>query len=66
MSHREDKAKGKWDETKGKAKQAWGDVTEDEEAQVSGEVDEAKGKGRQKWGKAKEWVEEKTEDEKNK
>jgi uncharacterized protein YjbJ (UPF0337 family) len=62
MSDNEDKAKGKWDETKGKAKQAWGDVTDDEEAQVSGEADEYKGKGRQKVGDAKDWIDEKTGD----
>jgi uncharacterized protein YjbJ (UPF0337 family) len=63
MGAREDKGKGKWEEAKGKAKQAWGDITEDDEAQVSGEAEETKGKGRQKWGEAKEWVEEKTGDE---
>lgn len=62
MSGQDDKTKGKWEEAKGKAKQAWGDVTDDEGAQVEGEAEEHKGKGRQKWGEAKDWVDEKTDD----
>lgn len=60
MSHEEDKARGTAEEYKGKGKQAWGALTDDNETEASGKADEAKGKARQKLGEAKEWVEEKT------
>jgi uncharacterized protein YjbJ (UPF0337 family) len=49
----DDKAKGKWEETKGKAKQAWGSVTDDKSTEAEGKYDEAKGKGRQTVGDVK-------------
>jgi uncharacterized protein YjbJ (UPF0337 family) len=64
MSGQDDKGKGKWEEAKGKAKQAWGDMTDDEKKQVEGEAEEHKGKGRQTWGEAKDWVDDKTDDDK--
>lgn len=63
MGAQDDKNKGRFEEAKGKAKQAWGDLTDDEKAKTSGEADETKGKGRQKYSEAKEWVEEKTGDD---
>ena len=60
MSHEEDKAKGKTEEYKGKGKQAYGALADDEKAKASGEADEAKGKGRQAASDAKEWLKEKT------
>jgi uncharacterized protein YjbJ (UPF0337 family) len=63
MSGDEDKAQGKWDETKGKAKQAWGSATDDKSTEASGKADEAKGKGRQAWGDAKDWVDDKTDND---
>ena len=60
MSHEEDKTKGKAEEYKGKGKQAYGSLADDEKTKASGEADEGKGKARQKVGDAKEWVKEKT------
>ena len=45
MSGRDDKVKGTVDEVKGKAKQAWGDLTDNDEVRSEGQRDEAKGKG---------------------
>ncbi len=42
------KAEGLMDEAKGKAKQAWGDVTDNATTHAEGQVDEAKGKANQK------------------
>jgi uncharacterized protein YjbJ (UPF0337 family) len=47
MSGREAKVKGTMDEAKGKAKHAWGDVTDDERIHSEVQIDEAKGKTRQ-------------------
>jgi uncharacterized protein YjbJ (UPF0337 family) len=62
MGAKKDKAKGKLEETKGKGKQAWGDITDDPDKVDEGSFDKAKGKGRQKLGDAKEWIDEKTDD----
>ena len=48
-----DRAEGTVEEMKGKAKQAWGDMTDDERAQAEGKVEEAKGKAQQAWGDLK-------------
>ncbi|TVR70326.1 MAG: CsbD family protein [Sphaerobacteraceae bacterium] len=64
MGAKEDKVKGKWEETKGKGKQAWGDITDDPDKVDEGSFDKTKGKGRQKLGEAKEWIDEKTDDDK--
>jgi uncharacterized protein YjbJ (UPF0337 family) len=40
----DDKLKGKWDETKGRAKNAWGEITDDPEKKAEGNMDKAKGK----------------------
>ena len=53
MSGRDDKVKGTFEEAKGKAKQAWGDLTDNEEVRLEGQLDEAKGKGRQSIGHLK-------------
>jgi len=53
MSGRDDKVKGTVEEAKGKAKQAWGDLTDNEETRAEGQTDEAKGKGRQSLGNLK-------------
>ncbi|MGH9176571.1 MAG: CsbD family protein, partial [Vicinamibacterales bacterium] len=45
MSGREDKARGTWDETKGKVKEGWGDLTNDRDVEAEGGADQAKGKG---------------------
>jgi uncharacterized protein YjbJ (UPF0337 family) len=61
MGAKKDQAKGKWEEAKGKGKQAWGDITDDPDKVDEGTLEETKGKGRQAYGKAKEWVEDKTD-----
>jgi uncharacterized protein YjbJ (UPF0337 family) len=48
-----DKAEGKMDELKGKAKEKWGDATDDESLQAEGKKDELKGKGKETWGDVK-------------
>jgi uncharacterized protein YjbJ (UPF0337 family) len=40
----EDKAQGTWDETKGRAKKAWGELTDDPDKKAEGTLDKAKGK----------------------
>lgn len=49
MSGRDDKVKGTVEE----AKQAWGDLTDNEEVRSKGQVDEVKGKGQQTVGHLK-------------
>jgi uncharacterized protein YjbJ (UPF0337 family) len=61
MGAKKDKTKGKWEETKGKSKQAWGDLTDNPDLAEEGEIEETKGKGRQNVGKAKEWVKDKVD-----
>lgn len=48
------KAEGMLDEAKGKAKQAWGDLTDDTSTHVEGQIDEAKGEAKQKVADARE------------
>jgi uncharacterized protein YjbJ (UPF0337 family) len=48
-----DRAEGIFDQGKGKAKQAWGDLTDDQQTQGEGKVDELKGKGEQAVGDLK-------------
>ena len=50
---------GKFDEIKGKAKQAVGDVTDDASLRREGKADESAGKVKQKVEDAKDWVEDK-------
>jgi len=44
----EQRTEGVFDEAKGKVKQAWGDLTDDNSTHVEGRVDEVKGKAKQK------------------
>ena len=39
----EDRTKGQWEATKGKVKQAWGDLTDDAQLRREGQADEARG-----------------------
>lgn len=48
--------KGKWNEIKGKAKQAYADLTEDDLTYEDGKSDELYGKLQQKTGKTREEV----------
>lgn len=45
--------KGKWNEIKGKAKQAYGDLTDDDLTYAEGQEDEMLGKVQQKTGKTR-------------
>jgi uncharacterized protein YjbJ (UPF0337 family) len=49
-----DRVEGTVEKMKGRGKQAWGDLTGDEETRAEGQVDEAKGKAKQAWADAKE------------
>ncbi|WP_207534659.1 CsbD family protein [Desertivirga arenae] len=48
--------KGKWNELKGKAKQAYGDLTDDDLAYEDGKEDELYGRLQNKTGKTREQV----------
>lgn len=48
--------KGKWNEIKGKVKQAYGDLTEDDLVHEEGKDDELLGKLQQKTGKTRDEV----------
>ncbi|MDX1420899.1 MAG: CsbD family protein [Rubricoccaceae bacterium] len=52
-SPKKQKTEGAIDEAKGKAKQAWGDLTDDKSTHAEGQIDEAKGKAKQKIGEAR-------------
>ncbi|RAI86999.1 CsbD family protein [Algoriphagus yeomjeoni] len=56
MSSFEDKIKGNWNEIKGKLKQEYGELTEDDLMHDEGRADELLGKIQQKTGKSKEEV----------
>lgn len=49
----EDRAKGGWNEFKGKLKQAWADLTDDDFTYADGKKDEMYGRLQQKTGKTK-------------
>ncbi|MEB3286688.1 MAG: CsbD family protein [Vampirovibrionales bacterium] len=51
--------KGNWNLIKGKAKQAWGDLTDDDLTYVEGQEDELIGRIQQKVGKSREEIEHK-------
>lgn len=48
--------KGNWNEMKGKIKQKWGDVTDDDLTYAEGKEDEMWGKLQQKVGKTKDEI----------
>jgi uncharacterized protein YjbJ (UPF0337 family) len=48
-----DKTEGKMDELKGRAKEAWGDATDNPSKEAEGKKDQVKGAGKQAWGDAK-------------
>ncbi len=56
MSAINDRARGNWNETKGKMKQAYGDLTEDDVTYQEGKEDEMIGKLQKKLGKTKQEV----------
>ena len=52
----QDRAKGKWDQAKGVAKEKVGKVTGDRSTELSGKIDQAKGKIEGTMGEAKDAV----------
>lgn len=56
MSSLEDKLKGNWDQLKGKVKQKWGNLTDDDLTYAEGKSDELLGKLEEKTGEAKEAI----------
>jgi uncharacterized protein YjbJ (UPF0337 family) len=53
---------GKADDIKGRAKEAVGDLTDDDELKREGKLDQATGSIKEKLDDAKEWVEDKVDD----
>ena len=53
---------GKADEMKGRAKEAVGDLTDDDELKREGKLDQATGSIKEKLDDAKEWVEDKVDE----
>ncbi len=53
---------GKMDEMKGRAKQAAGDLSDDDQLKREGKRDEAAGKAKQSIDKAGDWAEDKVDD----
>jgi uncharacterized protein YjbJ (UPF0337 family) len=49
-----DQIEGKWNEYKGKARQSWGELTDDDLAEVNGKREELAGKIQYRYGKTKE------------
>ncbi|WP_349358490.1 CsbD family protein [Stappia sp.] len=49
-----DQVKGKWTEMQGKARQQWGELTDDDLAEAKGNREELAGKLQQRYGKTKE------------
>ncbi len=52
----EDIWQGRWNQVKGKIKQQWGKLTDDEIAETQGNTDELVGKIQQKYGGTKEEI----------
>lgn len=52
-----DELKGKWKEMSGKAKEQWGELTDDDIAEARGEREQLAGKIQQRYGKSKEEAE---------
>ena len=53
MSATSDKIKGNWNQIKGKLKQQWGDLTDDDLAYAEGKEDELLGRLQKKTGESK-------------
>ena len=52
----QDQARGKWDQIKGKAKKAWGELTDDDFKKAEGSTDKLYGLIQQKFGDTKEAI----------
>ena len=58
----EDIIKGKWEQLKGKAKEKWGELTNDDLDIIEGKRDQLAGKIREKYGRTKEEAEKEIDD----
>jgi uncharacterized protein YjbJ (UPF0337 family) len=58
----EDQIKGNWKQLKGKAKEQWGELTNDELDQMEGERDQLVGKIQERYGKSKAEAEREVDD----
>jgi len=52
----QDQAKGKWDQIKGRAKKAWGELTDDDFKKAEGSVDKLYGVIQERFGDTKEAI----------
>ena len=52
----QDQAQGKWDQIKGRAKQAWGELTDDDFTKAEGSVDKLYGVIQERFGDTKEAI----------
>ena len=52
----QDQAKGKWDQIKGRAKRAWGELTDDDFKKAEGSMDKLYGVIQEKFGDTKEAI----------
>ena len=52
----QDQAKGKWDQIKGRAKKAWGKLTDDDFMKAEGSIDKLYGLIQEKFGDTKEVI----------
>ena len=52
-----DQIEGKWTQFKGKAKEKWGDITDDDLDKIAGKRDQLVGKLQEKYGYAKDQAE---------
>ncbi len=52
----QDQAKGKWDQIKGRAKKAWGELTDDDFTKAEGSVDKLYGVIQERFGDTKEAI----------
>lgn len=58
-----DRIEGPLKEAGGKAKEAWGDLTDDEETEAEGEADQVEGKVQHEWGEGKDTVRDAVDDD---
>lgn len=55
----QDQLKGKWNQIKGKARKAWGELTDDDLSRAQGSLDKLYGIIQEKFGDTKEAIKEK-------
>lgn len=58
-----DRIEGPLKEAGGKAKEEWGDLTDDPETEAEGQADQVEGKVQNEWGEAKDTVRDATDDD---